>query len=119
MEKRGVSVSWVICLVVLGVLVGQSTAQLMPFGICYASCFATCTLGGGGGPASCSLQCLKNCLLTKSTVGGGTVKDTLSFCKLGCASALCSNFSTSDNPASNKVGNCVDGCSATCAKKNL
>ncbi|XWS20333.1 hypothetical protein CRYUN_Cryun31cG0092300 [Craigia yunnanensis] len=115
MEKRGVSSVLMVCLV-LGILVGQSTAQVVPDVICYGSCFVQCMFRSGTTAGSCALECLSKCILPKSTVG--TIRDTQSFCKLGCATALCSNISTKENPAAKKVGSCMDACSATCAKKN-
>ncbi|XWS16379.1 hypothetical protein CRYUN_Cryun34aG0082100 [Craigia yunnanensis] len=115
MEKRGVSSVLMICLV-LGIIVGQSTAQLLPTAVCYANCFVPCILRPETTVGSCAIDCFKSCILPKSTVG--TIKDTQSFCKLGCATALCSNISTRENPAEKKVGSCLDACAATCAKKN-
>ncbi|XWS20334.1 hypothetical protein CRYUN_Cryun31cG0092400 [Craigia yunnanensis] len=115
MEKRGVSSVLMVCLV-LGILVGQSTAQVVQDVICYGGCFVQCMFRSGTTAGSCALECLSKCILPKSTVG--TIKDTQSFCKLGCATALCSNISTKENPAAKKVGSCMDACSATCAKKN-
>ncbi|XVE52120.1 hypothetical protein DITRI_Ditri02bG0096700 [Diplodiscus trichospermus] len=116
MEKiRGVS-SVLMVFLVVGIIVGQSTAQFGPTAVCYATCYVPCILRPKTTAASCAIECLKNCILPKSTVA--TINDTQSFCKLGCATALCSNLSTKENPAEKKVGSCVDACSATCAKKN-
>ncbi|XP_021298748.1 thionin-like protein 2 [Herrania umbratica] len=117
MEKRGVSSVLKVCLVLV-ILVGQSTAQVVPaiIGVCYVACFVPCMIDPDTTALSCALKCLQRCILPKSTVGG--VKDTQSFCKLGCATALCSNLSTKEDPAEQKVGSCVNSCSATCAKKN-
>ncbi|XP_022723779.1 thionin-like protein 2 [Durio zibethinus] len=104
-----------VCLV-FGILVGQSTAQFVPTEVCYATCYILCILRPETTAGSCAIECLKNCILFKSTVG--TIKDTQSFCKLGSATALCSNLSTKENPAKTKVVTCVDACAATCAKNN-
>ncbi|KAK6264033.1 hypothetical protein SCA6_019467 [Theobroma cacao] len=114
MEKRGVSAVLMVCLV-LGILVGQSTAQGTNV-LCYAACFIPCMADPNTTTFYCTIKCLKNCILPKSTVGG--IKDTQYFCKLGCATALCTNISTKEDPGEKKVGSCVDACSATCAKKN-
>ncbi|KAK6267996.1 hypothetical protein QUC31_012156 [Theobroma cacao] len=113
MEKRGVSAVLMVCLV-LGTLVGQSTAQGTI--LCYAACFIPCMADPTTTTFYCAAKCLKDCILPKSTVGG--IKDTQYFCKLGCATALCTNISTKEDPGEKKVGSCVDACSATCAKKN-
>ncbi|XP_022777161.1 thionin-like protein 2 [Durio zibethinus] len=120
MEKRGVSLILMVCLV-MSTLVEQSRAQggiVIPIGvaaICFGACFAPCVLQTGTTAGSCAIDCIKNCLF-KSTAGG--VKDTQYFCNLGCSTTLCSSFSTKENPAAKKVGSCMESCSATCAKKN-
>ncbi|XVF25027.1 hypothetical protein REPUB_Repub13aG0178600 [Reevesia pubescens] len=111
MEGRRVAL--MACLV-LGVLIGQSTAT---FGSCYFSCFVFCVITPQTTPFLCSLKCLKDCIIPSST-NWGSLNDIQSFCKLGCATTLCSNISSKENPGEDKVGSCVDSCSETCAKKN-
>ncbi|OMO66809.1 hypothetical protein COLO4_30353 [Corchorus olitorius] len=67
---------------------------------------------------SCGVNCLKSCIVPTSTLTSLRDKDTQYFCKLGCATSLCTHFSTKDNPGGKEVGRCVDSCSGTCAKKN-
>ncbi|XWS16378.1 hypothetical protein CRYUN_Cryun34aG0082000 [Craigia yunnanensis] len=114
MEKiRGVSSVLMFCLV-LGILVGQSRAQIIGTAVCYADCYVPCVLRPQMTVGSCAVDCFKNCILFKSTEN--TINDTQYFCNLGCAIALCSNFSTKENPAEQKVASCVDDRSETCAK---
>ncbi|XVE52121.1 hypothetical protein DITRI_Ditri02bG0096800 [Diplodiscus trichospermus] len=113
MERRGVLM---VCLV-LGAIVGQSTAS---FQSCYMGCFVLCVIIPQNTVFSCSVKCLKDCIVPNpSSIGLASVQDmTQYFCKLGCATSLCTNLSTKENPGEQKVGSCVDSCSKTCAKKN-
>ncbi|KAK9282363.1 hypothetical protein L1049_005280 [Liquidambar formosana] len=99
---------------VLGMLVGQSTASFME---CYTPCFILCVIVPNHTAFSCALECLKNCIIPNppSTIH----TDTHSFCKLGCASSLCTNLSTKQNPGGEKVESCVGSCSEMCTKNYL
>ncbi|XVF86574.1 hypothetical protein PTKIN_Ptkin18bG0052900 [Pterospermum kingtungense] len=110
MEGRGLLI---VCLV-LGVVVGQSAAS---FQSCYMGCFVLCVLIPQNTVFACSVKCLKDCIIPSFT-DLSTLKDTQYFCKLGCATSLCTDLSSKDNPGEQKVGSCVDSCSRTCAKKN-
>ncbi|KAK6284583.1 hypothetical protein POUND7_003535 [Theobroma cacao] len=112
MEGRGVGSVMMVCLV-LGLLVGQSTAS---FQKCYAGCFILCVVIPPNPVFSCAIKCLNECIIPSSTLESG--KDTQYFCKLGCATSLCTDLSSKENPGEQKVGSCVDSCSETCAKKN-
>ncbi|CAM8898452.1 unnamed protein product [Rhodiola kirilowii] len=84
---------------------------------CYASCFFLCYITPGHTTSYCSLDCLKDCIIPKFTpdaVSRHSKTDTHQFCKLGCASVMCSNISTKKNPQVVKVGKCV-GLATTCA----
>lgn len=102
-----------VCLV-MGVLVGQSTAS---FQSCYVGCFVLCVIIPTNTVFSCSVNCLKNCIIPTSTELS-SLKKPQCFCKLGCAISLCANLSSKYNPGEQKVGSCVDSCSETCAEKN-
>ncbi|XWS19026.1 hypothetical protein CRYUN_Cryun32bG0095600 [Craigia yunnanensis] len=117
MEKRGVSLVLMVSLVMYCVLVGQTKAQpgtIIPAAVCYQTCILAC-INLPDIPYDCLVHCLKNCFLKSAA---GSLKDPQYFCKLGCATALCSNLSTKENPAAKKVGSCMESCSGTCAKKN-
>ncbi|KAK9229180.1 hypothetical protein WN944_022139 [Citrus x changshan-huyou] len=64
--------------------------------------------------AKCAAKCLPDCILPASLVPN--LNDAQVVCKLGCASSLCTNFSTKENPAGEKVEGCVDSCSEICTK---
>ncbi|XP_022721105.1 thionin-like protein 2 [Durio zibethinus] len=99
-----------------GILVGQSTAS---FQSCYMGCFVLCVITTENTVFSCSVKCLKDCIIPSSTDLASLNKDdTQYFCKLGCAVSLCANLSSKENPGVQKVGRCVDSCSETCAKTN-
>ncbi|TXG68844.1 hypothetical protein EZV62_003779 [Acer yangbiense] len=78
--------------VILGLLVGQSAAD---FKSCYSNCFVICTIYGGSA-VECVAKCLKECTL--DTYSSHTLKHTDDFCKLGCATSLCTNLSTKLDP---------------------
>ncbi|EOY26334.1 hypothetical protein QQP08_020329 [Theobroma cacao] len=110
MEGRGVG-SVLMVYLVLGLLVGQSTAS---FQTCYMGCFIWCVITPNNTVFSCSVKCLKDCIIPSFSFPSG--KDTQYFCKLGCATSLCTDLSSKENPGEEKVGSCVDSCSETCAK---
>ncbi|TYG53419.1 hypothetical protein ES288_D09G108300v1 [Gossypium darwinii] len=112
MEKSRVSV--------VGVLLIEPTAadfNAMVFGLCYGPSYVLCRIRPGTSNISCALKCLTSCIIKKSNTVG-TVGDTQSFCHLGCASAMCSNLSSDNDPATKAVESCVGGCSETCARKS-
>ncbi|KAB2623876.1 thionin-like protein 2 [Pyrus ussuriensis x Pyrus communis] len=118
MDKKGLRPVPVAYLV-LGMLMlaGQSSAS---FKSCYESCFILCVITPNHSVSYCSFQCLKDCIIpSRSPLDHSNIhKDNVYFCKLGCASSLCSNLSTKQNPEVEKVGGCVDSCSETCTIKN-
>lgn len=93
-ELRSLAVAYL----VLGMmLVGQSTAS---FESCYGSCFILCVIIPTNTVGSCTLECLKDCIIPTPPLGQSNIQNHnhYNFCKLGCASTLCSNFSTKQNP---------------------
>ncbi|KAA8541830.1 hypothetical protein F0562_022982 [Nyssa sinensis] len=96
----------------LGMLLGQSTAS---FKDCYVECFIFCMIKPSNSAFSCSIQCLKDCIIPKSPqdIHATHIHD---YCKLGCASSLCSNISTKQSPDGEKVESCVGSCSELCTK---
>ncbi|XVF25026.1 hypothetical protein REPUB_Repub13aG0178500 [Reevesia pubescens] len=114
MEKRRVS-TYLMVYLVLGILVGQSKAQGIDKLICYGICFVPCIIPDDSNLFACAVDCLKKCFFPSSSTGD-SMNDPQYLCKLGCAIEKCSNISTRENPAEEKVGRCVDTCLATCAK---
>ncbi|XP_044486001.1 thionin-like protein 2 [Mangifera indica] len=113
MERSKVGCVLMICLV-MGILVGDSVGQsIETFKQCYAFCFITCVFTPGNGITTCATKCIKDCLIPHPS-DSLKLKDPQYFCKLGCATALCTSFSSKDNPAKEKVGGCVRSCSKTC-----
>ncbi|XP_030464622.1 thionin-like protein 2 [Syzygium oleosum] len=98
--------AFVVCLV-LGLFLGQSRAN---FEDCYKGCFILCAITPGQTLFSCSFKCLKDCISPPSN----NLRVTHYFCKLGCASSLCTNLSSKDNPGEKRVAGCVGSCSETC-----
>ncbi|KAK2651372.1 hypothetical protein Ddye_011228 [Dipteronia dyeriana] len=93
-------------------LVGQSAS----LATCYALCFVPCVIAEGSA-AKCALICVRKCLVKPSSID--LQKDTHHsyFCKVGCATSLCTNLSTKEDPAVEKVEGCVNTCSETCTQK--
>ncbi|RVW88000.1 Thionin-like protein 2 [Vitis vinifera] len=110
--ERGSIRALVMVGLVMGMLVGQSTAS---FKDCYTKCFIFCIITPNNTAFSCSLECLKDCVIPSHPLDIETA-DTTYFCKLGCASTLCTNLSTKKNPAGEKVESCVNSCSNKCTE---
>ncbi|PON58929.1 Thionin-like protein [Trema orientale] len=132
-EKRVVMRSVLMVWLVLGILVEPTRAS---FKSCYGSCFLICLITPNHSAFGCSFQCLKDCILqppnthlpaqshtlTRTTTNTTTTtknkNNVIYFCKLGCASSLCTNISSKNDPRSEKVERCVDSCSETCTTNN-
>ncbi|XP_030464623.1 thionin-like protein 2 [Syzygium oleosum] len=98
---------FVVCLV-LGLFLGQSRAK---FQDCYKNCLIVCAITPGKSLPLCALKCLKDCIIPFSD----SLRDPQYFCQLGCASYLCTNLSSKDDPGEKRVAGCVDSCSERCA----
>ncbi|OMO74199.1 hypothetical protein COLO4_26662 [Corchorus olitorius] len=96
MEKRSAGGLILMVFLVLGIL-GQSQAD-------FISCYNTCLMGCGPFYSSwCDANCLQYCSQeSKSTAAIATaaLKDTQSFCKLGCAATMCSKIITTKDDQS-------------------
>ncbi|KAL5824886.1 hypothetical protein ACOSQ3_020949 [Xanthoceras sorbifolium] len=111
MSKSRVELFFIVFLV-FGLLAGQSAAK---FKDCYRFCMVLCT-GSGKNYIYRASKCLKDCS-RKTVTSLDPLADTHYFCKLGCASTLCTKLSTIEDPAEEKVDGCVNSCSETCNKK--
>ncbi|KAG6575552.1 Thionin-like protein 2, partial [Cucurbita argyrosperma subsp. sororia] len=92
---------------------GRSTAS---FRKCYAKCFIACAITPGITLGTCGATCLAKCLFIASAPMDFNHMDTHYFCKLGCATSMCTKFSTKNDPSEKKVERCVDSCAGTCIK---
>ncbi|KAH7547315.1 hypothetical protein FEM48_Zijuj01G0296700 [Ziziphus jujuba var. spinosa] len=101
---------------VVGLLLMVPSSTSASFASCYGGCFLLCVIIPTNTASSCALQCLKNCIVPPSSTLQLSETNSNYFCKLGCASSLCSNYSTKQNPNSKKVEGCVDSCSGICTK---
>ncbi|KAL6285774.1 hypothetical protein ACE6H2_010164 [Prunus campanulata] len=106
METKIVRFAMVTCLV-LGLLTGQSQAT---FQECYAGCMLVCFIKQH--KIGCFAKCLKSCFVIPTDIQAKPEH----YCKLSCATSLCSNISTEDNINEYKVNACVDSCSGPCSK---
>ncbi|KAG6575557.1 Thionin-like protein 2, partial [Cucurbita argyrosperma subsp. sororia] len=59
---------------------------------------------------TCGATCLAKCLFIASAPMDFNHMDTHYFCKLGCATSMCTKFSTKNDPSEKKVERCVDSC---------
>ncbi|XP_031255774.1 thionin-like protein 2 [Pistacia vera] len=103
MERSKIGCVLMICLV-MGILVGDSAGQsIETFKRCYAICFITCVLtpGNGMSTSTCATKCIIDCLIPHPS-DSLKLKDPQYFCKLGCATSLCTNFSSKEEPAKEK-----------------
>ncbi|EEF34194.1 thionin-like protein 2 [Ricinus communis] len=112
MEERRAK-AFMVVLLVFSLLVGQSYAA---FSECYKECFLICLIISGGCLDSCAFKCLKDCILPLPATSSSLddKQQIHDFCKLGCASSLCTNLSSKNDPGEKKVGSCVDSCSNRC-----
>ncbi|KAL5756212.1 hypothetical protein ACOSQ2_020958 [Xanthoceras sorbifolium] len=90
MEKRGVQ-SLLMVFMILGLLVGQSAASLQT---CYPICLVPCMIIEKN-LLKCAGMCLKKCIFKPSSLD--SQKENHYFCKLGCATTLCTNISTKED----------------------
>lgn len=95
MEGKRVRNAVLVCLL-LGLLMGHCTAGLF-FKLCYGACFTICMVKKPHNPLTCGFNCLKKCAAPAQTLDFQT--NPHHFCKLGCATSLCTHISTKDNPS--------------------
>ncbi|KAL1814432.1 hypothetical protein ACET3Z_017006 [Daucus carota] len=91
---------------------------------CYIKCYVFCIIEPSQTLCSCTTQCFKNCILPGGDSNVASVQRRVdhvddsnqnhAFCKLGCASSLCSNISTNKNPNADNMEKCVGSCSQKC-----
>ncbi|KAH7547314.1 hypothetical protein FEM48_Zijuj01G0296600 [Ziziphus jujuba var. spinosa] len=106
----------ILCMVMVVMFVGQSTASSKK---CYEKCLIDC-IKSRIFPISCPFECLKDC--SKKTISEGGNEDKHYFCMLGCASTLCTNFSSKYKFVSDdeeKVKSFVESCTDACLRQQL
>lgn len=100
---RSVVMVWLVMGLLLMPPTTSTTAST--FTSCYVGCFILCVIVPTNTATTCALQCLKDCIVPSSprtvplTHAAHPKENIFYFCKLGCASSLCSNFSTKHNPS--------------------
>lgn len=110
-SKKGVLISAAMFYLVLVMQVQQSrgddddTAKAIDKTFCYGECLAPCVKKSGWvGKALCATKCTVECGFSAesaalhSTNNIPNPRDNLYFCNIGCASSLCTNFVTKQNP---------------------
>ncbi|XP_050231984.1 thionin-like protein 2 [Mercurialis annua] len=122
MEKKKCNIKPVIMvmMVLSLVIIGQCDAT--SFSDCYKGCFLKCLIiPNGSSIFSCATKCVKDCILPSSSMVSSLdyKQQTNYFCKLGCASSLCTNFSSITDPGEKKVERCVKSCSNKCTTNYL
>lgn len=97
-KMKGVEV--VVFVAILSLFAGRSTAR---FGDCFAKCYGPCCYTPFDS-IYCSTKCVTQCAGAAASYAFPTAfhKPTTAynFCKLGCATSLCTNFSTKNDPGS-------------------
>ena len=104
-EKKVRLVLILMACLVMGLIVGQAQAS---FKSCYESCFLICLITPNTSAFSCSFKCLKDCIIRPSLTQTSptslhTNNNKLYFCKLGCASSLCTNLSSKHDPSKSYI----------------
>lgn len=94
MEKARCRSLLIVCLVLAGILVGQSAAS---FKSCYKDCFNPCVVSRVFTAAEFATHCLAKC--AKRPVALNNETNSHDFCKLGCAYFLCANISSKGDPS--------------------
>ncbi|KAF8393328.1 hypothetical protein HHK36_021569 [Tetracentron sinense] len=107
----------VLGMMTIGLGIFAVAGQSASFKECYAQCFIFCVIKPNHSAFSCSVECLKDCIIPNSPLDTHT--DTHYFCKFGCASSLCTNLSTQHNPGGEEMEGCVDSCSKMCTTNYL
>ncbi|KAL8189309.1 hypothetical protein R6Q57_028875 [Mikania cordata] len=102
---------------VMCVLVSGCSCDVTSFRDCYAKCFIFCMIEPNKSLCTCTTQCLKECIFPSlpSTMDVDPHTQNLGYCKLGCATSLCSKISKAHNPDGKNVESCVGSCSNKCA----
>nr|XP_043616390.1 thionin-like protein 2 [Erigeron canadensis] len=118
-DKKIMILTMMITMMVVGMktIVAQNatTPTPIPFTSCYSRCFFFCMIEPQN-MCTCTSTCLKKCLDTPAATPMAMDEHTLNlgYCKLGCATSLCSNISQLNNPNVQSMGRCVDSCSNKC-----
>lgn len=110
-KRGGVLISAAMFYLVLVMQVQQSrgdddnSAKAIEKTACYGECLVPCVKKGGwAGKALCAAKCTLECGFSAesaalhSTNNIPNPRDNLYFCNIGCASSLCTNFVTKQNP---------------------
>ncbi|KAI3991842.1 hypothetical protein MKX01_012787 [Papaver californicum] len=111
MEGKNVKMVSLMVTVMLGMLVGRSSAFSKD---CFVGCLVQCAVTHPNKHMlECPFTCLKKCILD------GTPSNKIEsldghYCKLGCATANCISKSTPQNPRGDQVEHCVN---SYCLKK--
>ncbi|KAF5957096.1 hypothetical protein HYC85_004321 [Camellia sinensis] len=106
-----VVMSWLI----MGTIVMVQEQPRPSFPVCFGTCYISCTSSNTSSLVYAA-KCLKHYIFPPNnpTPPPQSAHD---LCTLGCASSLCTRFSTKENPSEEKVESCVDFSSNKCAKK--
>ncbi|CAL5375759.1 unnamed protein product [Camellia sinensis] len=102
----------VMVMLFMGIIEVESRAS---FKICFEGCFIDCSINNSS--FGCAAKCLIDCIIQNTT--SDVIQNTHDWCTLGCASSLCTHFSTKKNPNEEKVESCANSCSEKCTKNYL
>ncbi|XP_024980420.1 thionin-like protein 2 [Cynara cardunculus var. scolymus] len=110
MEMKGLLKIMVVVVMVMGGCRGDVNS----FRDCYAKCFIFCMIEPNKSLCTCTTQCLKECIFPSLPSAIDQHSQNLAYCKLGCATSMCSNISKTHNPDGKNMESCVGSCSNKC-----
>ncbi|KAJ9537813.1 hypothetical protein OSB04_030546 [Centaurea solstitialis] len=122
MEVKALLKVTMVMVMVVGDCRGEEESS---FKDCYAKCFIFCMIEPKENLCTCSTLCLKECIFpsllpsSSSSYAIDQHSQNLGYCKLGCATSLCSNISKTHNPDGKNMEICVGSCSNKCTMSYL
>ncbi|XP_042490649.1 thionin-like protein 2 [Macadamia integrifolia] len=123
MERRNNVRAVVFMMIMVLGLLQAATQTSAGFSACYGQCFIFCILKPNETVCTCTLQCLKDCIIPSSSSSSmpssidhvsSSSSLTDQYCNLGCAIFSCATLSTKKNPGGKEVESCVSSCSQIC-----
>ncbi|KAJ9537814.1 hypothetical protein OSB04_030547 [Centaurea solstitialis] len=104
-------------MVMMMMMVGGCKGDVSSFRDCYGKCFIFCMIEPNKSLCTCTTQCLKECIFPSLLPSSALIdqhSQNLGYCKLGCATSMCSNISKTHNPDGKNMESCVGSCSNKC-----
>lgn len=98
---RGTRVAAQAMMLVMVILFSSSSCVKgdTPFSWCYTPCVNSCIFMGPACAQNCFVRCTTLSLASSPSLANDGRDRLHDYCKLGCASSLCSKISTTNNPS--------------------